>query len=210
VLLAAVIAIEGIEQHGGRMWPVDWHRAGLTAWARQQLTSVRASWRSILAASFVPLGLVAYMAYLTNTFGDPLAFIHVQATFGRDVSGAGAAGLIGRTIERLNVGPHLLAGQLNARTLLDVIFTLVFAALVIAVAFRMRSSYAVFTVLTFVVPLLSGSVGSMTRYVLMLLPCFMMLAAWGHRNWVDRIVVGVSLPLLAYFTVLFSHWYFAG
>jgi hypothetical protein len=32
----------------------------------------------------------------------------------------------------------------------------------------------------------------------------------GRQQWGDRLIVGVSLPLLAYFAVLFSHWYFVG
>ena len=50
----------------------------------------------------------------------------------------------------------------------------------------------------------------MTRYILMLVPCFVLLAHWGRRSWVDRLVLGIFLPLMAYFSVLFSHWYFAG
>lgn len=42
------------------------------------------------------------------------------------------------------------------------------------------------------------------------LPCFLLLAVWGRQQWGDRLIVGVSLPLLAYFAVLFSHWYFVG
>jgi hypothetical protein len=102
------------------------------------------------------------------------------------------------------------AGWLNPVALFDVLATLVFAPLVVLVALRMRPAYAVYTGLTFLVPLLTGTTASMTRYVLMLLPCFLLLAVWGRQQWVDRLIVGVSLPLLAYFAVLFSHWYFVG
>jgi hypothetical protein len=50
----------------------------------------------------------------------------------------------------------------------------------------------------------------MTRYVLMLVPCFILLATWGRRGWVDRLVLAIFLPLTANFAILFSHWYFVG
>ena len=50
-----------------------------------------------------------------------------------------------------------------------------------------------------------GSVGSIVRYVLMLVPCYMLLGHRGRRGTVDRIVLGVFLPLMGYLTILYSH-----
>lgn len=210
ILLAAVIALEGLHQQGLRFLPSGFGARRLWAWVGQQGRSIRRSWPALLAAAFVPIGLLAFMGYLTNQFGEPLGFITVQRTFGREVSTSGAANVIGRTIERLNIGGDVGVGQINVRTLLDVICTLGFALLALAVPFKLRAGHAVFAALTLLVPLASGTVSSMTRYVLMLIPCFIVLADWGRREWVDRVVVGIFLPLMAYFTVLFSHWYFAG
>lgn len=74
----------------------------------------------------------------------------------------------------------------------------------------MRPSYTAFACLTCLIPLSTGAVDSMTRYVLMLFPCFTLLAHWGQRDWVNQLVLAVSLPLMGYTAVLFSHWYFAG
>jgi hypothetical protein len=60
------------------------------------------------------------------------------------------------------------------------------------------------------IPLLSGSILSMRRFVIVFVPCYILLALWGKKLWVDRLIIGISLPLQAYFVVLFSHWYFAG
>lgn len=210
VLLAAVIALEGLHHYGFRVRPDRSAGSTLSMHLRRQWQAVRASWPSLIAAACVPLGLLAFMAYLTNKFGDPIAFITVQATWGRDVSASSAANLFGRTIERLNIGPNVLGGTINSRALLELLFTIGFGLLLVAVAFKLRPAYAVFGGLTFLVPLASGTTGSMTRYILMLVPCFILLAYWGRRAWVDRVIVGIFLPLLGYFTVLFSHWYFAG
>jgi hypothetical protein len=72
----------------------------------------------------------------------------------------------------------------------------------------MRPAYAVYVLPTYVVPLLSGHGAlSMIRFVLMLVPCFVLLAWWGRRPWVDRLVLTVFLPMMAYLAVTFSHWY---
>lgn len=217
VLMVAVIALEGMYQQGFRVRPPTLLGptvgATLQIWREHVLLQIRPllrSWRSLLAAAFVPLGLLTYMAYLSNTFGDPLGFIHVQATWGRSTSAAGIMKLFGNTIKALNLGANVWAGQLNTQTVLNVLATLGFAPLVVGVALKMRPAHAVFVGLTFIVPLSTGTVGSMTRYILMLIPCFVLLARWGQRSWVDRLVLGCFLPLMAYFSILFSHWYFAG
>lgn len=210
VLLAAVVALEGMHQSGVRFRPPMRDPAVILAFAWQQVRVLLPGWRSLAAAACVPLGLLAYMAYLSNTFGDPLGFIHVQATWGREVSaGAGFTKLVGNVISQLRIG-NFWAGQFDPKTLLDLLSTLAFLPLAIMVCRKMRPAYGVFVLLTLLVPLSTGTVGSMTRYILMLVPCFMLLAAWGRHSWVDRLVLGIFLPLMAYFAVLFSHWYFAG
>ena len=217
ILLALVIVLECLHQRGVRFRPAKLFGQSraetLQIWGahlRQQIRPALASWRGLAAAACVPLGLIAYMAYLANKFGDPLAFIHVQATWGRSTSPAGIMNIVGNVKRDLNIGANFWAGQVNHKTLLDLIATLGFGILAIGVARKMRPAHAAFVALTILVPLSTGTVGSMTRYILMLVPCFMLLAVWGQRQWVDRLVLGVFLPLSAFFTIMFSHWYFAG
>lgn len=210
ILAAGVIALEGMHQAGVRFWPPAWSRAALVDYASQQVRRTLVAWPALLAALWVPAGLVSYMVYLGICFGDPLAFIHVQATWGREVSAAGFVQLWGNTLQALNIGPNLLVGQVNTQVLLDTLATLAFVPLVVAVVWKLRPAYALFAGLTFLIPLSTGTTGSMTRYILMLIPCWLLLAHWGWRPWVDRLVVGIGLPLMAYFAILFSHWYFAG
>jgi hypothetical protein len=51
---------------------------------------------------------------------------------------------------------------------------------------------------------------SMTRYVLVLYPGFMLLALAGHRPWVNRIIIVFSLLCLGIFTAVFVHWGWTG
>jgi hypothetical protein len=72
----------------------------------------------------------------------------------------------------------------------------------------MRPAYGFYTLLTFLIPgISSGTLFSMTRYTLMLVPAFMVLARWGRVAWVDRVVLGLSLPIMGYLAVTFSHNY---
>lgn len=217
VLLAAVIALEGLHAQGFRFRPERLWAATLAGtgvlWRdhlRRQVGPALRSWRSILASGYVPVGLAVYMLFLLATFGDPLAFIHAQATWGRSTTPAGITRLWSNIVTNLQLGPHPWMGQLNTLTVLNVLSTIGFAPLVVMVIVKLRPSYAVYSGLTFLVPLSTGTVGSMTRYVLMLVPCFILLGAWGRRGWVDRLVLGIFLPLAAYCSVLFSHWYFIG
>lgn len=217
VLLAAVVALEGLSQQGVRLRPERLSGPTLEATAqiwwehlRRQARLALGGWPSLLAAGYVPIGLVAYMVFLQITFGDALGFIHAQATWGRSSAGTGIFKIVDNVVTNLGLGSNPWAGQINTLTVLNVLSTIAFAPLVMLVALRMRPAYGVYAALTLYVPLSTGSVGSMTRYVLMLVPCFMLLAVWGRRPWVDRLVLGIFLPLTAYFAILFSHWYFVG
>lgn len=210
VLLAAVIALEGMYFAGLRLRPLSWKLKDLIGQYRLTFIAAFKSWSSLAAASFVPMGLIGFMAYLTNTFGDPLAFIHSEASFGRQVSTEQASGLVDRTLRRLNFGTQFLAGQTNSRAIIDVLITLAFLSLFLVLIFKMRPAYPIFVGLSLALPLASGTVSSMTRYVLPLIPCYLLLAHWGRNRLVDRVILAFSLPLMGYFTVLFSHWYFAG
>ena len=210
VLMALVIALEAMHQNGFRFLPTKWSREGWIALIKSWWRPLLASWPGFIAAAVVPLGLLSYMGYLTNQFGDPLGFIHVQATWGRSTSPAGLAKLIPNIINSLNLGPNVMAGQISMYGVLNLLATLGFLPLVIMVARKMRPAYVTFVLITFFVPISTGTLGSMTRYILMLFPCFMLLGLWGQRSWVDRVVLGIFLPLMAFFAIVFSHWYFAG
>lgn len=56
----------------------------------------------------------------------------------------------------------------------------------------------------------SGLLMSQRRYVWVLFPVFILLARWGDRLWVDRLVTTLSLMGLALFTALFANGYWVG
>jgi hypothetical protein len=169
------------------------------------------SWPALLAATASSLGLLAYMIYLKITFNDPLAFIHQQTNWERELSINFIKQLYRDARWRFNFQEGFWTGRMmDVNAVQDLVATAVFAILVLAVILKMRPSLAVYSLATFAIPLLTGRFYSMRRFVLMLIPCFLLLAVWGKRPWVDRLILIVFLPLQAYLAILFSHWYFAG
>jgi len=125
--------------------------------------------RGLAAAAIIPVGLLAYMAYLARTFGDPLAFIHAEASWHKHLSIA-------------NLG-RLLPAHIGIPSLIDLLVTLAMGLLVLALLRTGPPSAAAYAVLTFLAPLCTGmGVEGMTRYTLMLVPAFALLGHWGRRR----------------------------
>jgi hypothetical protein len=163
-----------------------------------------------LAAAVVPLGTLAYVAYLQRAFGDPLAFVHGAAAWARQPQSP----LV--TITALLQTPEggwwsaLLAGRIHPDNWLDLGFVLLFLALGVVLLLQRRWSEGVYVTLGTAVALSSGLLMSQRRYVWVLFPAFILLAQWGDRPWVDRIVTALSLLLLGVFTALFANGYWVG
>jgi hypothetical protein len=51
---------------------------------------------------------------------------------------------------------------------------------------------------------------SQRRYMWVLFPAFILLACWGKRPWLDRLITAASLLGLALFTALFDNGYWVG
>jgi hypothetical protein len=185
----------------------------LAEWWQQRWerpTESRPSSWALLAALAVPLGTLGYAAYLYRAFGDPLAFIHGAAVWERQPQSplATIAGLL-QTPEG-GWWPALLAGRVHPDNWIDLGFVLLFLALGLALLLRRRWSEGLFVTLGAAVALSSGLLMSQRRYVWVLFPAFILLAQWGERPWVDRLVTAVSLLLLGLFTALFANGYWVG
>lgn len=131
-----------------------------------------------LIACCVPgLGLAGYMVYLTSRFGDPWLFYRVQKDFGA-AREAGRLILLPQVFWRYGkmiIGPHVdfHAGYL---VWLELMAGLTGLILSIAAFFKTRPSYAVFAVLSFILPTLTGTFSSLPRYLLPLFPLFIVAA----------------------------------
>ena len=151
-----------------------------------------------LALALVPAGVGSYMAYLAWRFHDPLAFMHVEAAWGRQ-----------------KIPPwELIASYLPPpfvlhtpeRSFLDLCVTIFFGFLVVRCWRTTRTSYALYASLSFALMLCSGSLQSIMRYGLALFPLFIVLAQAGRAPSFDRSYTSIALGLGAFFLALFALW----
>lgn len=187
ICLALAIVVEGAQQVEALTV------SGIRAYLCRQGQRILAARQSLQAAALVGGGLALYAGYLAHTVGDPLAFVHMEARWGKHLS--------------LSNLMHLLPpGSLGIADLISAGTALLFLLLLIAVARTMRPSYTVFAVVTFLLPLDTGGTSGMTRYALMLAPCYLVLGKWGQNRWINRAILGLSLPLMVFVAITFSHW----
>jgi hypothetical protein len=211
VLVALVIFFEAIWQQGVRFVPKPWTLKAQIEILKDDLKKIPGAWKGILASIISTSGIVAYMVYLYQIVGDPLAFLHSQAGFGRTIGFDWVSRLIQNTLTMYKITGNPFYGEIsNFDSLIEPLATIVIFPLVILVFIKFRPSFGLFTMFSFFLPLATGVTTSMQRFVLTFIPCFILLAVWGKRPWVDRLIIGFSLPLQAYLLILFTHWYWAG
>jgi hypothetical protein len=182
----------------------------LAEWWRQRRAGGRPSPVAILAVTMVPLGTLAYMLYLYLSFGDALAFVHASAAWEREPQSP--LMLVAELVATPEGGwpQALLAGRFRVSDWIDlsaVVFFLVMGAVLLREG---RWPEGLLVTLGVLLPLSSGLLMSQRRYMWVLFPAFILLARWGGRAWVDRLVTAVSLTLLALFTALFANGYWVG
>ena len=192
--LASAARVEGILLALPLAYEV-WH-----AWRERRGTSLA---RGMVGLALVPAGLLAYMGYLYALVGDPFAFHRVQASWNRHLAPPWVA--IGNAFAELGKNPWPSTPAVNH--LIELAFTAVFIALLIAAFRLLRPSYSLYFAASLLVPMSTASLMSMPRFVLVVFPAFMLLALWGRRPLVNSVVVSLSLPLLGLFTVFFADWF---
>lgn len=142
----------------------------------------------LLAFLVAPLGLFAYMAFLYGLTGDPLAFSHIQRSWGRGFDLPFAA-----VLDAFANGWRLdYFGLLRQSWAMAAMIGLGLSA---ALAWRGRYAEAVFCALCIIASLSSG-IGSMVRFVAGLAPLGMILCELlAVKHW--KLVMTLVLALLA-------------
>ncbi len=157
------------------------------------------------------LGLLAYMLYLQQNFGDPLLFLHVQSGFGS-----------GRT-EHLVLFPQtvwrgikiVLYSDINWRwwtSLQELFYSLVFFTSIVYGFFKQKKlkiplSWLVFSLLCFLIPPSTGTLSSMPRYVLILFPVFFIWAQTRLTTAKWLLIFSIFIVGLVLNTLLFIQGY---
>lgn len=199
IVMWGVVGLEWMESHGWTLGTIYKPQA----W-RNLFAGIRKDWLNLALICVIPLGLISYMVFLKVQFNDPVAFSTTQSAWGREMLGPFI--IVSRDLAGL-AGGNFFTGDIWWHVILDL--SAYFAVLFIAVAIwrRLGASYALFCIISIVIPSFSGT-GSLSRYAVVLFPVFMMLGYWGRHQWLDRMIMVVSCTLLGILTTLFVNWVF--
>lgn len=180
------------------------------AWRRGRLRG--AAWsRALLGMLIAPAGLLAFMAYLWQRTGDPLAYFHAQE--------AGWKHQLVSPLQTLARGISLaLHPALNptpdhyARGVLHTLIVIAFLLVSLASLRVWRPSYSLYAALLFLFILASPmpwpwTMHSLGRYVMVLFPVYLTLAHWGTSRVIHRAILITWLPLYGLLTALYEAWY---
>lgn len=152
-------------------------------------------------------GLMGFMLYLAKVFHDPLLFLHVQSSFGA-----------GRQTDRLILLPQVFWRYAKMLVTVEphswLYFTVVsefvaavgFLVLAIMAFKKTRLSYAVYALLSYLIPTLTGTFTSLPRYVLIIFPLFLVLAQ-NLKGFNFKVFCLLSGILLCINTILFIQGY---
>ncbi len=143
--------------------------------AGSQFLFVKSPRQRYLYMGISSIGIVVYMLYLQLTFHDPLIFIHSQKMWTQP---HGYPRLM-LPFEQVFTYPYqLLTDTRVAKTpilFVDWSLSLIFIALSIQVWKRLGPRYGLYSLLVVLIPLLSGNIMSMSRFVLTAFPVFLVL-----------------------------------
>lgn len=200
VIVAPMLALEWLRQRRNRNALEN----------DEQLAERPALWRGVMAALAAPAGLLAYMAYLWRAFGDPLAFARASEAWERTPRAPG------QTIATILQAPTggwlraLRAGTAPLNDWFDLGMVLFFLAAAFLYLYRRQWAEGIFIWFGVMLPMSSGLLLSQRRYVWVLFPVYVLLAQWGRRQWVDRLITALFLTLQTVFIILFANGYWVG
>ncbi len=164
--------------------------------------------KNLIPILLIPIGLLIYMQFLDKTTGDPFAFIHVQKLFGQGRSEKFI--LLYQVFWRYikMVFTVDLNNPIYPTVVLEFVTGIAFLWASIAVAIKQRRSYAVFAVLSYLIPTLTGNLVSLPRYILTAFPFFIgygrFLTQYKHLR---LIILPVSGLLLVIYLGMFIRGY---
>jgi len=199
IVMWGVVGLEWMESHGWMLLKMHKRQSWLNLFE-----GIRKDGFNLLLTFLMPLGLISYMVFLQVQFNDPIAFSTTQSAWGREMLGPFI--IIYRDLASL-AGGNFFTGDIWWHVILDL--SAYFGVLLVAIAIwhRLGASYALFCIISIVIPSFSGT-GSLSRYALVIFPVFMMLGYWGRFQWLDRTILVVSCTLLGILTTLFVNWVF--
>jgi hypothetical protein len=200
--------------------PRDWRQP--RSWLPKYKLTPSIAWLLV-----IPIGLFAYLGYLWHTTGTPFTTFNVETLWNHQLAGPitgtwngivaafdGFRQLLhgsGRPVYWNEGGDSLANAGINITYLAFVVLGVIG---VIGAFRRLPFAYAVFALLSLLVPLSSPVVpspfSSMPRYEMVVFPLFI----WGAYYLVKKKMVGIGIGamamMLGFFTMMFTTWRFIG
>ncbi len=172
------------------------------------LTSDQRKVRDLIPVLAGALGLAGYMLYLERVFHDPLYFFHVQSEFGagRQESLVFYPQVVWRYVKIIaTYQPH----DLKYLTLIfEAVAGTVGAVALALSAKKVPLSWTIFSGLAFILPTLTGSFSSLSRYILVCFSLWIWLAmGLQSSRWRLGLYLLLSIGILVLNTVLFIQGY---
>lgn len=155
------------------------------------------------------VGLLAYMFYLWSEFKDPLYFWHVQEEFGggRQESIVLIPQIVWRYFKILATVDFNLRWWTYIQELFYGIVPLCLIIYIWTKTKMIPHSWSIFSILTLIIPTLTGTFSSMPRYTLIVFPLYVLLGIaynqYPRLRWLNLI----SVSMLVFNTVLFIQGY---
>ena len=165
-----------------------------------------------VAGIFVmPLGLCSYMWFLWKTFNDPLRFVHIQALYE-----------INRTVGRFILLPQVLWRYMKILVLavgkptmvaygvsiIELALTLgAFYLLYYGWKKKMKAGYLLYSLVVLTIPTLTGTLTSMHRYILTVVPLFFIFICI-KRNTVKYVLISMFSMLQLVSVMLYLRGWF--
>jgi hypothetical protein len=153
--------------------------------------------KKILGLLLVPVGLLAYMLYSWWACGDPLAFKHAVAHWGRK------PGFFLTTLGKYLIHPHIILEPWNFNLLNAGSAVLCFFGVYVLLR-RREWALAVYGFLAMFVPLSTGLLQSMDRYALVIFPMYMGLAIVAKSERTDTTIRTIFVILLGIMSALYA------
>jgi Gpi18-like mannosyltransferase len=160
-------------------------------------------WRRIgidsLALIFPPLALAGHLAVLRQRFGSWNVISQAQAIPGWNRN------LTPPWNTLLHAWQHIGA-SIGYHGAFEFVFTAFLIVLAILACFRLRPSYAIYSVVSILFVTSWGDLKSAPRFGLVIFPLVILLALLGHHKTFNRVYLTVSGILAAISMIVFSQW----
>lgn len=157
----------------------------------------------------VPLGLIAYAVFNLNKWGNPLYFLLAQTELGNSRTADTLVTPIQTLFRYSKIYFALPPSQFEWWIAIAEAASFVFGSVMLYVAWKkkIRTSYLIFAVPAFLMPVFSGTFSGLPRYLLVIFPVFVAVSLIKIKV-IRGVYLSVCITLLFILLMFFSRGYF--